>query len=701
MTGGIIQMVISGKQDIYLTINPEITFFKKVYKRHTNFSTELIEIIPEQTINFNDELSFILNQGDAIHRCYFEITLPSYSFSDKYITNTYYIERKKTIISNLTTQYDTYKTLYNNLKGFVDVESNLYRILYNILQTENITLTILKDQVASFNYKNKLTKDLYKTKVDEVILNEINISNYISKLTLLITNDKNYDSTKFISKRDILTKINIYYNQMVYYLNYYNNLINETHTKIDAMIQPNQINFNFAEYLGHSFFEYVKLEIGGTEFDKYTKDILHIQQMHNVKPDQMSNYLTMIGHTPEMTTYNNNIKGNRKILVPLIFWFNKNPGASLPLVAMQYSTVVINTKLSDISKILCFENYDKNYLDVINVTVSNVINFTLNTNLKYSSHSININNKSISYVCNIINNELLLLKFPELNETQRTLILKTNGTYSGTGDLTAGVNYTMNKDQWFHFLMTITDPIYKDFIYKIMSYYPYINYNLYSSSIEVPDIKLICEAVFLDDIERTQFASGKLEYIVERFVSDTFTIKNTNSFDCELSFNNPCKELIWYIQPNLFIDGYSPFGQNYEFKFDINNYNNKNILINQKFILNQLDVLLTNVDDNYYTYVLSYKLLNNTLPKGLYYHSFCLYPEETQPSGTCNFRYIKGKQYNIVLNSVWQKEYLAQLKTLFTSTNTINIKNILILKMIGKIYDLFVVTHGQGKLLFN
>jgi hypothetical protein len=701
MTGGIIQMVISGKQDIYLTINPEITFFKKVYKRHTNFSTELIEIIPEQTINFNDELSFILNQGDAIHRCYFEITLPSYSFSDKYITNTYYIERKKTIISNLTTQYNTYKTLYDNLKGFVDVESNLYRILYNILQTENITLTILKDQVASFNYKNKLTKDLYKIKVDEVILNEINISNYISKLTLLITNDKNYDSTKFISKTEILTKINIFYNQMVYYLNNYNNLLNETQTKIDAMTQSNQINFNFAEYLGHSFFEYVKLEIGGTEFDKYTKDILHIQQMHNVRPDQMSNYLAMIGHTPEMITYNNNIKGNRKILVPLIFWFNKNPGASLPLVAMQYSTVVINTKLSDISKILCFENYDKNYLDVINVTVSNVINFTLNTNLKYSSYSININNKSISYVCNIINNELLLLKFPELNETQRTLILKTNGTYSGTGNLTDGVNYTMNKDQWFHFLMTITDPIYKDFIYKIMSYYPYINYNLYSSSIEVPDIKLICEAVFLDDIERTQFASGKLEYIVERFVSDTFTIKNTNSFDCELSFNNPCKELVWYIQPNLFIDGYSPFGQNYEFKFDINNYNNKNILINQKFILNQLDVLLTNVDDNYYTYVLSYKLLNNTLPKGLYYHSFCLYPEETQPSGTCNFRYIKGKQYNIVLNSVWQKEYLTQLNTLFTSTNTINIKNILILKMIGKIYDLFVVTHGQGKLLFN
>jgi hypothetical protein len=468
MTGGIIQMVISGKQDIYLTINPEITFFKKVYKRHTNFSTELIEILPEQTINFNDELSFILNQGDAIHRCYFEITLPSYSFSDKYITDTKYIEKKKTIIENLTKNYDTHKTIYNNLKGFVDVESNLYRILYNILQTENTTLTLLKEQVASFNYKNKLTKDLYKTKVDETILNEINISNYISTLTKLITNDKIYDPLIFISKTEIINTINIYYNQMVYYLNYYNDLINESQTKLDAMIQPNQINFNFAEYLGHSFFEYVTLDIGGIQFDKYTKDILHIQQMHNISPNQMSNYLNMIGHTPDMTAYNNNIKGNRKILVPLIFWFNKNPGASLPLVAMQYSTVLINTKLSDISKIICFENYEKNYLDVINVTVSNVTVFTLNTNLKYSSYTINVNNKSISYVCNIINNELLILKFPELDSTERALILKTNGTYGGSGSSTDGLNYIINKDQWFHFLMTITNQIYKDFIFKMI-----------------------------------------------------------------------------------------------------------------------------------------------------------------------------------------------------------------------------------------
>ena len=40
MPGGLLQIASSGIQDIYLTKNPEITFFKKIYRRHTNFSIE-------------------------------------------------------------------------------------------------------------------------------------------------------------------------------------------------------------------------------------------------------------------------------------------------------------------------------------------------------------------------------------------------------------------------------------------------------------------------------------------------------------------------------------------------------------------------------------------------------------------------------------------------------------------------------------
>ena len=53
MGGGLMQLVAYGAQDIYLTGNPQITFFKVVYRRHTNFSMECIE----QTMNGNQTTS--------------------------------------------------------------------------------------------------------------------------------------------------------------------------------------------------------------------------------------------------------------------------------------------------------------------------------------------------------------------------------------------------------------------------------------------------------------------------------------------------------------------------------------------------------------------------------------------------------------------------------------------------------------------
>ena len=41
--GGLIQLVAKGAQDVYLTGNPDVTFFKVVYRRHTNFSRESIQ----------------------------------------------------------------------------------------------------------------------------------------------------------------------------------------------------------------------------------------------------------------------------------------------------------------------------------------------------------------------------------------------------------------------------------------------------------------------------------------------------------------------------------------------------------------------------------------------------------------------------------------------------------------------------------
>jgi hypothetical protein len=74
MGGGLMQLVAYGAQDIYLTGNPQITFFKVVYRRHTNFAMESVD----QTLNGSAALgnkvtATVSRNGDLVGRMYLEI----------------------------------------------------------------------------------------------------------------------------------------------------------------------------------------------------------------------------------------------------------------------------------------------------------------------------------------------------------------------------------------------------------------------------------------------------------------------------------------------------------------------------------------------------------------------------------------------------------------------------------------------------
>jgi hypothetical protein len=76
MGGGLLQLVAYGAQDVYLTGNPQITFFKSVYKRHTNFSIEAIEQTFNGTPDFNSRVTCqISRNGDLINRVYLQLRL--------------------------------------------------------------------------------------------------------------------------------------------------------------------------------------------------------------------------------------------------------------------------------------------------------------------------------------------------------------------------------------------------------------------------------------------------------------------------------------------------------------------------------------------------------------------------------------------------------------------------------------------------
>jgi hypothetical protein len=80
MAGALMQLVAYGAQDIYLTGNPQITFFKVLYRRHTNFALEEIEQTFNGTADFGKKVSCTVSRnGDLIHNVFLQVDLPAMS----------------------------------------------------------------------------------------------------------------------------------------------------------------------------------------------------------------------------------------------------------------------------------------------------------------------------------------------------------------------------------------------------------------------------------------------------------------------------------------------------------------------------------------------------------------------------------------------------------------------------------------------
>ena len=77
MGGGLLQLVAYGAQDVYLTGNPQITFFKVVYRRHTNFAMEAIQQTFNGNVGYGNTVTCqISRNGDLINRMYLQVSVP-------------------------------------------------------------------------------------------------------------------------------------------------------------------------------------------------------------------------------------------------------------------------------------------------------------------------------------------------------------------------------------------------------------------------------------------------------------------------------------------------------------------------------------------------------------------------------------------------------------------------------------------------
>ena len=109
--------------------------------------------------------------------------------------------------------------------------------------------------------------------------------------------------------------------------------------------------------LGHAMISQVKVEIGGSTIDTHIGTWLDLWYELTHKTDQERGYRAIIGDVAELTELRAPSSGinTYTLYVPFQFWFCRNTGLALPLIALQYHEVRINIEMEDIQKLFVWE----------------------------------------------------------------------------------------------------------------------------------------------------------------------------------------------------------------------------------------------------------------------------------------------------------------------------------------------------------
>jgi hypothetical protein len=115
--------------------------------------------------------------------------------------------------------------------------------------------------------------------------------------------------------------------------------------------------FRWLNWVGHIMIRNVELEIGGQRIDKHYGDWLHIWNELTQSAGHQLGYANLVGNVPQLvtptfnqTSTSTSVPG-QTLWIPLEFWFARNPGLALPLIALQYHEVKINLELRPVTDV--------------------------------------------------------------------------------------------------------------------------------------------------------------------------------------------------------------------------------------------------------------------------------------------------------------------------------------------------------------
>lgn len=648
MPSGLIQIVAYGSQDIYLTSVPEITYFKVVYRKYTNFSMESIEVPLNGVPKFDHRFITVLPKtGDLIHKLYLKVEIPAVNLiadrNDVFIDNS--------IVSAAKSKLSTNQTLLTKYATFFKYNY----VILNGLKLESLTIGsnwyTFKTLMTKYKADLQLTINTVGVILDDVLSKFDATFTDSVKLTYYGSDEKT--SNLIIAIQSFIVTMDTYYkNQEKLILD----VIFDVNDGINNLTTLHEY-FAWIEKLGFFMLNKCSILIGGQEIVNMDANYLDMYYTLNNKAFMKDMLDEMIGNVPNLTSYSRDSKDSYILYIPIPTWFTEHSGNALPLIALVYNDVEIAIEFSSLDK-CCVYNGQSNINNLIKLgACSFLVDYIFldaDERVKFGQFSHEYLVQSVQTITsekhNIIESALELDLFHPVKEL---------------------LWYT--REQTYAINNKLFDKYYSTYVYDIV-----FIHSTTTSELQTTSSVLLNQLITLyyNRLNGTNvvFKPGSYIYVkYSKYYDGKYEV--IDSSGDYVIIKAKYKEYVNY-HDRLYGIIYNEVGHS--------TYNP----ISQEHITFGGADRTPKIDSAYYDGVMPYQTYKNSPNPGINAYSFSLHPHEYQPSGSCNFSLIKSKYLQFRINANFYNYMIEQETTYCVVMHAIN-------------YNILRISNGIGTLVFS
>lgn len=348
-----IKLTSLSDNDLYLTKNPEITFFKFVYRRYSNFAIETKNVEFNQNVDLSTFTDIqIPKTGDLISKIYLEIKLPK----------CYYPKTKKDQTENI----ENLKNVLLLFQNFFTINNNKVKDFAESIKSESLLFTWLKS--INEEYENYNIYDSKTNQFNDLIIQTIDyINNTYNKKYKLLTGFDNANLN--LNCFNFQTFLNIYNSDFDKFSLIENRLlvIQQNNKDFYELLNKTLLNFYlqtfenpsykyaWVENLGYSFIDYVDLYIGDLKVCRDHGQMMYFADILDLTEKQREIKQKLHGNINKLTDFNNQEKEEYSLFIPLNFWFCRNYSTALPLVSLNYEDISLRFKFNEYKNLAYIE----------------------------------------------------------------------------------------------------------------------------------------------------------------------------------------------------------------------------------------------------------------------------------------------------------------------------------------------------------